>query len=393
MKPLVIYVDDEPHNLTVFEAAMPEDWQILVFDSPLKALDAMTKLNPWVIVSDQRMPGMVGVNFLEIAKKTHPQAKRVLVTGYSEEDLIVDSIRKAGVHEYIRKPWDVDDLCHRITQVVETYRLETDLSQKTSQLESKCKELEQAKQAEETLRKELEAWAPPFILTALQNPDIQFPLTRDLALVTFDIIESSKIHNIEVEGKAVRNLILKEFSEIVIKHGGYRESHSGDSAYAHFGMIEGSARPVESAMAVASEFRTYLRNFGLKYGVVVECGVGLHIAKDAKVHVHKAEFQTPAGRIIQKSFDSTSPDVDLVHRMEKLSHRLPGSNVVMSEQFFKALGNATGGIIDIGEFEMKGQAEPCRIYLKASDRVKAEHLESLKFESTTAETVTSKSAA
>jgi class 3 adenylate cyclase len=336
---------------------------------------------------------MVGVNFLEIAKKTHPQAKRVLVTGYSEEDLIVDSIRKAGVHEYIRKPWDVDDLCHRITQVVETYRLETDLSQKTSQLESKCKELEQAKQAEETLRKELEAWAPPFILTALQNPDIQFPLTRDLALVTFDIIESSKIHNIEVEGKAVRNLILKEFSEIVIKHGGYRESHSGDSAYAHFGMIEGSARPVESAMAVASEFRTYLRNFGLKYGVVVECGVGLHIAKDAKVHVHKAEFQTPAGRIIQKSFDSTSPDVDLVHRMEKLSHRLPGSNVVMSEQFYKALGNATGGIIDIGEFEMKGQAEPCRIYLKASDRVKAEHLESLKFESTTAETVTSKSAA
>ena len=377
MKPIMIYVDDEPHNLTVFEAAMDESWEIHVFDSPLKALDAMTKLEPWVIVSDQKMPGMVGVNFLEIAKRTHPLAKRVLVTGYSEEDLIVDSIRKAGVHDYIRKPWDVDDLCHRMRQVTETYRLENDLALKTKLLELKCKELETAKASEEELRKELEAWAPPFILTALQNPDIQMPMTRDLALITFDIVNSSKIHDLTLDGKFVRTLILREFSEIVIKHGGYRESHAGDSAYAHFGMIEGNVRPVESAMAVASDFRTFLRNFSLKSGIVIECGLGLHVAKGAKIHVHKAEFTTPSGKVTQKSFDSSSPDVDLVHRIEKLGHALPGSNIMMSEQFFKALGSPQAGFIDLGTMEIKGQDTPCHLFLKASDRVQPEDLKKL----------------
>lgn len=385
MKPVVIYVDDEPHNLTVFEAALPEDWEIKVFDNPLTALDQMTKLDPWIIVSDQRMPGMMGVNFLEIAKKTHPDAKRVLITGYSEEDLIIDSVRKAGVHDYIRKPWDVDDLHHRMSQVVETYQLETDLKNKKQMLEQQNLELkslmaklEGAKIEEESLRKELEAWAPPFILSALKNPDVSFPMRRDLALITFDMIDSSKTHDIFVDGRPIRSLILKAFSESVIRHGGWRESHAGDSAYAHFGLLDGNSKPAESALAVASEFRTFLRNFSIKHGVSVECGIGLHVAKNVLVNVHTAEIETPAGRIIQKSFDSTSSDVDLVHRIESLLHMLPGSNIAMSEAFIAALATPISGLQELGLFKLKGQKEPCRLYAKISDRVASELVDFLK---------------
>src|ERR1022692_3561660 len=98
-KPIIMYVDDEPHNLTVFEATigMDEDWDIITFSDPVKALSELKMTAPAVIVSDQRMPHMTGVEFLEIAKQLHPDSVRIVVTGYSDEDLIVEAVRKAGI--------------------------------------------------------------------------------------------------------------------------------------------------------------------------------------------------------------------------------------------------------------------------------------------------------
>jgi CheY-like chemotaxis protein len=376
MKPIIMFVDDEPHNLTVFEAAMTSDWTILTYDSPLKALDDLTKVNPWIVVSDQRMPGMAGVNLLEIIRRIHPNAKRVLVTGYSEEDLVVDSVRKAQVHDYIRKPWDVDDLDHRMKKMVEAYQLEDELRKKTSLLEVQNKELlamtaelQKSKDLEEALRRELEAWAPPYILKALHEQKLKFPIRRDLTMITFDIIESSKLHGMEILGRPIRSHILHAFSEAVIKHGGWRESHSGDSAYAHFGALQILDKPAEAALAVASEFRVFLRNFCLQNNIEVECGIGLHVGKDCLIHVHSIEYTTPTGIVQQKSFDSSSSDVDLVHRIEKMTHMLPGSNVAMTEEFVKALTSLPQGLVDIGTHKFKGQKLPTKIWLKASDRV------------------------
>lgn len=198
--PSIYYVDDESHNLTVFEASLPSEWNIKVFDSPLKALDALSNDNPWIVVSDQRMPGMLGVNFLEIVKKTHPNAKRVLVTGFTDEDLIVECVRKAQIYDYIRKPWDSEDLSHRIAKMIETYKLENDIREKTSILEIKNIELEKitsdlkiSKDREISLRKELESWAPPFVIDMLQKPELHFPIKEDMAVITFDLIDSSRL--------------------------------------------------------------------------------------------------------------------------------------------------------------------------------------------------------
>lgn len=384
MKPLVVYVDDEPINLTVFEAAMPEEWEIQVFESPLQALDALTNLNPCIVVSDQKMPGMVGVNFLEIVKRTHPSAKRVIVTGYSEEDLVVDSIRKAGVHDYFRKPWDVEDLVHRLKSVMDTFNLEKELFEKNSLLQKQNSELQKitedlklAKTVEEQARKELEAWAPPFVLSAIQNNSLKFPLKRDLALICFDIINSSDTHGIFVDNTSIRSVVLKGFSESVLRQGGWRESHAGDSAYAHFGMLDSTINPVESALATATEFRSFLRAINLKHGLKIECGIGLHLAQDVSINLHEIEIQTLRGTIKQKSFDSTSPDVDLVHRLESFTHQLPGSNVAISETFSNALAGKLPQVKDLGSYQLKGQKSLTKIYLKASDQVTDEHIAEL----------------
>ena len=207
-KPVLIYVDDEPHNLTILEATLPTSWEVITFNSPTAALAKLPSLNPWVVLSDQRMPGLMGVEFLEIVKRTHPDAKRLLVTGYSDEDLIIDSIRKAGVHDYIRKPWDSEDLEHRLNQVVQTYALEQEVKNKTLALEAqnaKLKklmfEVENSKKLEETMRKELESWAPPFLLEAVQASGGKSEISRDLAMIAIDIVNSSRVYELFVKNR------------------------------------------------------------------------------------------------------------------------------------------------------------------------------------------------
>ena len=119
--PVIIYVDDEPRNLAVFEASMPDNWDIHIFDNPIEACKEFEILNPTLVLSDQRMPGMSGVEVLEEARKKCPDAIRIIVTGYSDEDLVIESVRKAKIYDYIRKPWDVDELEHRLLNAIDFF--------------------------------------------------------------------------------------------------------------------------------------------------------------------------------------------------------------------------------------------------------------------------------
>ncbi|MGZ3768264.1 MAG: response regulator [Bdellovibrio sp.] len=385
MKPVLVYVDDEPHNLTVFEAAMPSDWDIHVFDNPLKALEKINEITPWVVLSDQRMPGMSGVGFLELVRKISPHTVRAIVTGFSEEDLVVESVRKAHIFDYIRKPWDVDDLEHRISIMVDTFKLEMELRNanveliiRNKELEKANKELVDAKDREIKLRRELEAWAPPFTVSALQDKSVlTFPKKLDLAVMAYDIIQSSKLHGQTLDGQPLRALILQGFTQCVIKHGGWRESSSGDSAYAHFGMVKQLERPADAAFAAATEFRLFLRNLSQTSGKEFECGIGIHLAPECLVDIHEIKVQALGQEIVHKSFVSASIDIDLVHRMEKLMHQIPGSNITMSKAFADKLTQTPFGLVNIGPHLFKGQNQPVELLVKLSDRVKPDELQKI----------------
>lgn len=383
MKPIIIYVDDEPMNLTVLEAALPSDWEIHTYDSPLKALEEVPKLEPWVVISDQKMPGMNGVAFLEIIKKTNPDALRVIVTGFSDEDLVVDSVRKAQISDYIKKPWDVDDLSHRIEKLVDTYKLQRDVKFKTLELEKKNKELqtaleqvEKSKLQESKLREELESWAPPFVLETLGN-QLSFPIKKDLTLITYDLINSSELHSVIVDGKLAKTVIMHKFTELVLKFGGWREHHSGDLAYAHFGLLKEVSNPCDMALAVASEFRVFLKNFNIQNNTTIECGIGLHYAKNCIVELHEIQVVVGGKKIIQKSFDTSSIEVDLVFRIEKIAHELQGTNMILSEEFATRLNNNGDVLEKLENYTPKGYGKPISVFVKKSNRCTAEDIKSL----------------
>lgn len=113
--PIIFAIDDDQAVLKAIvrdlRGKYRKEYKIMNTDSPQEALDSLTELknrNETVamFLSDQRMPDMLGVDFLERAKKTFPDAKRVLLTAYSDIDAAIKAINEVQLDYYLTKPWD-----------------------------------------------------------------------------------------------------------------------------------------------------------------------------------------------------------------------------------------------------------------------------------------------
>jgi FixJ family two-component response regulator/class 3 adenylate cyclase len=392
MKPVIIYVDDEPHNLTVFEASLPEQWEVHLYDSAVSALKDLRQIKPWVIVSDQRMPLMSGLEFLELAVQLVPEAMRIVVTGQTTEQTTIQLIRRCKIFDYITKPWDSLDMCGRLESAISLYRAELERKMAVAELERKIaelaksnhefqsmqRELEFSHQRERELMVELEKWVPPQLVHALREQKQTFPCKRPIVGVAFDIVNSSQIHNEEYFDRPLRAQVLRLFTESVIRHGGVRESHSGDSAFAHFGAFARHSDPFMSALSAAREFRVALRSLSGLTGQPLECGIALHYIPDTILQIHEIKVSSARGETVQKSFDSQSLGIDMLHRMEKLTHNLPGSNIIMSDIFLKGLTGKLPNVVELGSVLFKGQEGPVKVHLIPSDALTMNLLESFR---------------
>lgn len=119
----VLLVDDEENILNALQRLlMDEDFDIETATSGEAALAKLQTLEyVGLIVSDQRMPGMNGAEFLGRSREFAPHAQRILLTGYSDINATIEAINKGGAARYISKPWDDDDLTQTIRDAVALY--------------------------------------------------------------------------------------------------------------------------------------------------------------------------------------------------------------------------------------------------------------------------------
>jgi len=122
---LLLVDDEESITKALYRIFRREGYEILTASSGQEGLEVLKEdKKPFsLIISDQRMPGMSGAQFLEKAKKIFPNAMRILLTGYSDMDAIVDAINKGEIHRYLTKPWNDDDLLIQIRHALEQYEL------------------------------------------------------------------------------------------------------------------------------------------------------------------------------------------------------------------------------------------------------------------------------
>lgn len=137
-KPKILYVDDESINLTNFTRTFENEYDIRTALSGDEALAVLEKEGEQaMVVTDQRMPGLSGVDLLFKVKELYPDTIRIVLTAYTKTEYLMDSINRGHVHSYIVKPWEESYLRMTLKNGVESYRLATENETLLAELEEK----------------------------------------------------------------------------------------------------------------------------------------------------------------------------------------------------------------------------------------------------------------
>lgn len=131
-KPKMLVVDDEPDNLDLLYRTFRRNFNVFKAESGGQALEILAAEGEVaVIISDQRMPEMKGTEFLSKTVPEFPNTVRIILTGFTDIEDLVDAINSGQVYKYITKPWDPNELKAVVERAAQTYQL---LNQRTAEL-------------------------------------------------------------------------------------------------------------------------------------------------------------------------------------------------------------------------------------------------------------------
>ncbi|MCI5142714.1 MAG: response regulator [Candidatus Electrothrix sp. ATG1] len=147
----LLYVDDEKVNLTNFTIAFKSKYHVYTANSGQEALDVFKDNSDIaIVITDQRMPGMTGVELLQHIKKHNKDVIRIILTAYTEVADIIDSINKGHIYQYIVKPWVENDLLQVLNKASEKFLLVRENKRLVKELEE---DISERKSMEDELRK------------------------------------------------------------------------------------------------------------------------------------------------------------------------------------------------------------------------------------------------
>lgn len=170
MKHTILCVDDEIDNVEALERLFRRKYTVLKATSGKEALAVLDQHRGPIslIITDQRMPEITGVEFLERTLETHPETLRILLTGYTDLESVIMAVNKGQIFRYITKPWDPVDLTNTVDHAVERFALGEELKQKNKELARALDEL-----------KSLDVAKSNFMI--LINHELKTPLTSILS--------------------------------------------------------------------------------------------------------------------------------------------------------------------------------------------------------------------
>lgn len=144
----LLYVDDEPNNLILLQINLEKWFEVLTTDKPQNALEIIEKENIQVLVTDQRMPVMTGIELAEKVKVHFPLTVIIILTAYDDSSIMLKAINHGGIFRYLLKPWDLNDLKQTLKSAFEAYELRkrninliNDLLEKNRTIEKAFKEI------------------------------------------------------------------------------------------------------------------------------------------------------------------------------------------------------------------------------------------------------------
>jgi two-component system sensor histidine kinase/response regulator len=179
-KPTILLVDDEQDNVDALERLFRSTYNVLKATSGQQALRLLDEHRDQIclIMSDQRMPQMTGVELLTRALEKAPEILRLLITGYTDIASIIDAVNAAQIYRYLTKPWDPIDLQNTVREAARQFQLQKELTEKNLELQKAYDELKTLDQAKNQ-----------FMI--LINHELKTPLTSILSFV--ELLKETKL--------------------------------------------------------------------------------------------------------------------------------------------------------------------------------------------------------
>ncbi len=276
----VLYVDDEENNLNSFRAALRRNYTIFTAQSGEEGMEVISKNDIHVVVTDQRMPNMTGVQFLQHIPIDQDNI-RIIITGFSDMESIIEAINTGKVYRYITKPWDKDELKITIDNAIETVmlrrnnkhlihelqvyneQLEEKVRQRTQQIEKQKEIIEEAKAQSDLLLLNI---LPEEIAEELKKFGKSYARKHDQVSVLFaDIKGFTSIAEKLTPVKLVTQLdeVFGAFDNIIAKYGMEKIKTIGDAYMCACGLPKADNENAIKAVKAALDMQHFIREFGL----------------------------------------------------------------------------------------------------------------------------------
>jgi response regulator RpfG family c-di-GMP phosphodiesterase len=253
MKYNILIVDDEQANLRLLNRLLSADYNVILADSGAAGLEVLEKQQVALIISDQRMPGMTGIEFLKRAAAMAPQIVRIIITGYTDAEALGEAVNSGVVYKYVTKPWINSDLKITIQRGLQHH--ETQRAQRNLQ-ERYTKALAETDEAKSSFRN--------FVETILQ---LQDPIGHGRA-VRVNKLAVELAQKMELPPAEIEQLQLAIFVRAILNTGAYEKTNtlvnSVDHALRAVRKFEAGIKLI-SEVPVMREVATSIRQFNERY--------------------------------------------------------------------------------------------------------------------------------
>lgn len=354
----VLFVDDEEYNLIPFRATFRKDYTIFTAKSGKEALKILRNENIGLIITDQRMPEMTGVELLEQIVPEFPDVIRIILTGFSDVEAIINAINNGQVFRYITKPWDEVELKMTIENARRIFGLQLKNNQLIEQMQQKVVE-------QEKMLKLFQKYVPEVVVeeTLKQGGSPIFEgETRYVAVLFSDLRGFTPMtENMNPRDVvAFLNNYYSIMSNIIKRHYGNVMQFVGDEIFASFGAPVAHPDPEKDAVYCALEMMENLEKLQEVSGQKISMGIGINAGEVITGNLGSED------RI---NYCATGDTVNTGKRIEMLTKSLDNT-IYISDPVFQVVKDMVDAE-PIPPQLVKGKKDPIHVYKLLSRKVVA----------------------
>jgi class 3 adenylate cyclase len=359
----ILIVDDEKNILRTLSLTFEEDYNVFTATGGAQALEILAREEIALIIADQRMPEMSGVEFLEKTIAQHPQAIRMILTAYPDPESMMQAINAGRVYRYITKPWDRNELKITVKRALESYDLtvrnETllkELQEQNARLEASLRKVELL----ENMKRHLSMFVPEAVRRVIEENPVSPVLERqerDVSILFLDIVGYTRL-SASMDLVKINYLVETYFSsfleDIYSNHGDINET-TGDGLMMIFqedDKVRHAIAAVRTAIGIQQKTRKINAEMQGKYEPI-----GVRVAINSGIsYVGTRKFESITGT--RWTFTASGSTTNLAARVAAL---VPSGEIYIGQETAER-ARSYFHLEPLGEHRVKNVDEPIAVF-------------------------------